>query len=195
MAPFGSDTHKEETIGIPLPGTDIRLVGDDGEAVGVGEPGELHARGPQVMAGYWNRPEETAEVLKDGWLATGDIAVMDEDGYFRIVDRKKDMVIVSGFKVFPNEVEDCLSRLDGVAEVAVVGVADEVTGEAVKAFVVTSDPALDEDAVRAHCRENLTAYKVPRRVEFRKDLPKSAVGKILRKELRAGGAAATVEEK
>lgn len=147
------------------------------------------------MAGYWNRPDETAEVLTDGWLATGDIAVMDEDGYFRIVDRKKDMVIVSGFKGFPNEVEDCVSRLQGVAEVVVIGVPDKATGEAVKAFIVKTDPTLTEDAVRAHCREDLTAYKVPRIVEFREDLPKSNVGKILRKELRAGGSAATAEKK
>jgi long-chain acyl-CoA synthetase len=185
VTPFGSEVHKVETIGIPLPGTDIRLVGDAGETVDAGQPGELQARGPQVMAGYWNRPEETAEVLNDGWLATGDIAVMDGDGYFRIVDRKKDMIIVSGFKVFPNEVEDCLSHLEGVTDIAVIGVSDAATGEAVKAFAVRDDPTLTEDAVRAHCREHLTAYKVPKFVEFRDDLPKSAVGKILRKELRA----------
>jgi len=182
--PMGS-LVKEGTIGIPLPATDVRLLDEEGNAVPTDAPGELACRGVQVMMGYWQRPDETAKVLREGWLLTGDVAVMDSDGYFKIVDRKKDMILVSGFNVYPNEVEDCLAKHAGILEAAVIGVPDERSGEAVKAFIVKKDPALtDEDVVR-HCRESLAAYKVPRAVEFRDDLPKSPIGKILRKELRA----------
>ncbi len=183
VTPF-SASGRRNTIGIPLPGTVVALLDDDGNPAPQGQPGELCAKGPQVMQGYWNRPEDTAATFRDGWLATGDVAVMDETGFFRIVDRKKDVVIVSGFNVYPNEVEECIAKMPGVTEAAVIGVADEATGEAVKAFVVKTDPAIDQDAVRAHCRELLTAYKVPKTVEFRDDLPKSPVGKILRKDLK-----------
>jgi long-chain acyl-CoA synthetase len=176
--------EREGTIGIPLPSTDVLLLDESGKPVPVGEAGEITIRGPQVMLGYWQRPEETAKVLQDGWLRTGDVGVMDEDGYFRIVDRKKDMILVSGFNVYPNEVEEVISRHAGVREVAVIGVPDEKSGEAVKAFVVKADASLTEAAVQAHCRESLAAYKVPRSVEFRDDLPKSPIGKILRKDLR-----------
>ena len=175
----------KDGIGIPLPSTDVKCVDDSGATVPVGQPGELLVHGPQVMPGYWNRPEETAKVITDdGWLRTGDIATMDEDGYFKIVDRKKDMVLVSGFNVYPNEVEEVLTKHPGIAEAAVIGVPDERTGEAVQAFIVKRDPALTADDVIRHAREHLTAYKVPRHVEFRADLPKSPVGKILRKDLR-----------
>jgi long-chain acyl-CoA synthetase len=178
--------QKPDSIGIPVPGTEVRLVDDHGRCVPLGQPGELIARGPQVMLGYWNRPNETARTLQNGWLYTGDIAVMDGDGYFRIVDRKKDLIIVSGFNVYPNEVEDAIAQLDEVLEVAVVGVPDERSGEAVYAYVVAAGNAgLTEEAVRAHCRTLLTDYKVPKRVEFRTELPKSPIGKILRKDLRA----------
>lgn len=180
--PFGA--IKADSIGIPIPSTDLRCVDENGKEVAHGMPGEIIAKGPQVMLGYWRRPDETANVLKDGWLYTGDIGIMDDDGYTRIVDRKKDMIIVSGFKVFPNEVEDCLAKLDSVQEAAVIGVPDEGTGEAVKAFVVAKSPQLTSEEVRAFCKQHLTAYKVPKLVEFRAELPKSNVGKILRKELR-----------
>lgn len=172
------------TIGMPMPSTDIKLVDENGNEVPVGESGELCVRGPQVMQGYYNRPEETAKVLKDGWLFTGDVAAATPDGYFRIVDRKKDMILVSGFNVYPNEVEDVIATHPKVLEVAVIGVPHENSGEAVKAFVVKRDASLTEGEVIAHCREQLTAYKVPRHVEFRAELPKSNVGKILRRELR-----------
>jgi long-chain acyl-CoA synthetase len=150
-----------------------------------GQPGEIAIKGPQVMAGYWQRPDETAKVMTaDGYFKTGDIGVMDERGYFKIVDRKKDMVLVSGFNVYPNEVEEVVMQLPGVAECAVVGVPDEKTGEAVKLVVVKRDAALTEDKVREFCRANLTGYKQPRVIEFRTDLPKTPVGKILRRELR-----------
>jgi long-chain acyl-CoA synthetase len=150
-----------------------------------GEVGELCIKGPQVMKGYWQRPDETAKVLDaDGWLRTGDIATMDDDGYFRIVDRKKDMVLVSGFNVYPNEVEDVVAGLAGVLECAAVGVPDEKTGEAVKLVIVKKDPALTEAQVREYCRANLTGYKQTKVVEFRTELPKTPVGKILRRELR-----------
>jgi long-chain acyl-CoA synthetase len=152
--------------------------------VPVGQPGELAARGPQIMKGYWQRPDETAKTVVDGWLLTGDIAVQDADGYFKIVDRKKDMILVSGFNVFPNEVEDCLAKMAGIVEAAVIGVPDGAAGEAVKAFVVRRDMNMTADQVRAHCKEHLTGYKVPKFVEFRDELPKSNVGKILRKDLR-----------
>lgn len=176
---------REGSIGVPVPSTDVVCLGEDGLPVPVGQPGEIAAKGPQVMAGYWNKPEETAKVMKNGWFLTGDIGVMDEDGYFTIVDRKKDMVIVSGFNVFPNEIEDCLATHPGILESAVIGVPDDTSGEAVKAFVVRIDDGLTEADIRAHCKEHLTAYKVPKRVEFRDALPKSNVGKILRKDLRA----------
>ena len=173
------------TIGVPVPSTLVACVDDTGAPVAQGEAGEIAAKGPQIMKGYWQKPDETAQVLRDGWFLTGDIGVMDEDGYFRIVDRKKDMVVVSGFNVYPNEIEDCLATHPGILEAAVIGVPDESTGEAVKAFVVRRDSGLSEADIRAHCKTHLTAYKVPKRVEFREELPKSNVGKILRKDLRA----------
>jgi long-chain acyl-CoA synthetase len=158
---------------------------DDGVTLGTDEIGELCVKGPQVMKGYWQRPEETAKVIDaDGWLHTGDMAKMDAQGYFYIVDRKKDMILVSGFNVYPNEVEDVIAMLPGVLEVAAIGVPDDKSGEAVKVFIVKKDPALTADAVKAFCRENMTGYKQPKFVEFRNELPKSNVGKILRKELR-----------
>jgi long-chain acyl-CoA synthetase len=173
------------TIGLPLPSTYLKCLDDDGNEVALGQPGEIAIKGPQVMAGYWQRPEETAKVMTaDGYFKTGDIGTMDERGYFKIVDRKKDMVLVSGFNVYPNEVEEVVAQLPGVMECAVVGVADEKTGEAVKLVIVKKDPALTEAQVRAYCRANLTGYKQPRVVEFRTEMPKTPVGKILRRELR-----------
>ncbi|HEX8390778.1 MAG TPA: long-chain fatty acid--CoA ligase, partial [Longimicrobium sp.] len=157
-----------------------------------GTPGELLVRGDQVMLGYWERPEESAKVLRDGWLFTGDVAEMDDDGYVKIVDRKKDMILVSGFNVYPNEVEEVIAAHPGVREAAVIGVPDEHSGEAVKAFVVKKDPSLTSEALTAHCRASLAAYKVPRQVEFRDDLPKSPIGKIIRKDLRVAVPAAGV---
>ena len=172
-------------IGLPLPSTDASIQNDDGKQLGVGETGELCIRGPQVMKGYWQRPEETAKVLgSDDWLHTGDIAKMDEKGFFYIVDRKKDMILVSGFNVYPNEIEDVVAQCPGVLEVAAVGVPDEKSGEAVKIVVVRKDPKLTAETIKAHCRENLTGYKLPKYIEFRDALPKSNVGKILRRELR-----------
>ncbi|WP_248802442.1 AMP-binding protein [Pseudomonas sp. MWU13-2100] len=174
------------TIGVPLPSTWVRFMREDGELAQAGEEGELQVRGPQVMKGYWQRPEETARVLdRAGWLSTGDIGVMNEQGFIRLVDRKKDMILVSGFNVYPNEIEDVVTLHPGVAEVAAIGVADQVTGERVKIFVVRKDPALTEAQLLAHCREYLTGYKVPRIVEFRtEELPKTTVGKVLRRALR-----------
>lgn len=177
-------TDRVGTIGLPFPSTDIRLVNDDNVEVPMGEPGELICKGPQVMKGYWNQPEETAKVLNDGWLHTGDIAVIDNDGFLRIVDRKKDMILVSGFNVYPNEVEDAIASHPGVLEVAAIGVPDEHSGEAVKAVVVKKDPALTAEDVIAYAKKSLTNYKVPRQVEFRNELPKTNVGKILRRALR-----------
>ena len=176
---------RDGSIGVPVPSTLMACLGDDGRPVDQGARGEIAARGPQVMKGYWGKPEETAKVMKDGWFLTGDIGVMDADGYFSIVDRKKDMVVVSGFNVYPNEVEDCLADHPGILESAVIGVPNAATGEAVKAFVVRKDLHLTAEDVRAHCKAHLTAYKVPKFVEFRDTLPKSNVGKILRKDLRA----------
>ncbi|HVJ63328.1 MAG TPA: AMP-binding protein [Tahibacter sp.] len=179
------------SIGLPIPSTDVSIQDDNGVQLGYGEIGELCVKGPQVMKGYWNRPEETAKVLTpDGWLHTGDIARIDETGYVYIVDRKKDMILVSGFNVYPNEVEDVVASHPGVLEVAAIGVPDDKSGEAVKIFVVRKDPKLTEADLRAHCKENLTGYKLPRYVEFRNDLPKSNVGKILRRELRDSAKAA-----
>ena len=173
------------SIGIPLPSTELALLDDDGNEVAAGEPGELAVRGPQVMAGYWQRPDETAQVMTaQGFMRTGDIATVDERGFFRIVDRKKDMILVSGFNVYPNEIEQVVSGLDGVAECAAVGVPDENSGEAVKLVIVRRNPSLTEAEVKAYCREHLTGYKRPRVVEFRNDMPKTPVGKILRRELR-----------
>ncbi len=172
-------------IGLPISSTDLVLRDDDGKDVALGDRGEICIKGPQVMAGYWKRPEETAKVIdRDGWLATGDIGVVDERGYVRIVDRKKDMILVSGFNVYPNEIEAVVAMHPGVLECAAVGVPDAKSGEAVKLFVVKKDPALTAEALLAHCREQLTGYKCPRDVEFRTELPKSNVGKILRRELR-----------
>ena len=174
-------------IGLPISSTDVAIRNDDGIDVPLGERGELCIRGPQVMKAYYHRPEETANVMMpDGFLRTGDIVVMDEKGYIKIVDRKKDMILVSGFNVYPNEVEEVVAMHPGVLEVASVGVATEGAGEVVKIFVVKKDESLTAEQLIAHCRANLTGYKVPRQVEFRKDLPKSNVGKILRRELREG---------
>lgn len=172
------------TIGLPLPSTLVAILDDDGKEVALGQEGELCAKGPQVMQGYWNRDDESKKVLQDGWLKTGDVAVMNEKGYFKIVDRKKDMIIVSGFNVYPNEVEDAIASHPGVLEVAVVGVNDEHSGEVVKAFVVKKDPGLKSEDVIVHAKRTLTNYKVPRSVEFRTELPKTNVGKILRRALR-----------
>jgi long-chain acyl-CoA synthetase len=173
------------TIGLPLPSTWMTLLDDDGHPVAPGQRGEIAIKGPQVMAGYWQRPDETAKVMTpDGWFKSGDIGIVDERGFFKIVDRKKDMILVSGFNVYPNEVEDVVAQLPGVLECAAVGVADDKTGEAVKLVIVKKNPGLSEEQVRDFCRENLTGYKRPKIVEFRTDMPKSAVGKILRRELR-----------
>jgi long-chain acyl-CoA synthetase len=173
------------SIGLPIPSTNACLKDEEGRIVPQGEVGELCIQGPQVMKGYWNRPDETANVIDgDGWLHTGDMARMDDKGFFYIVDRKKDMILVSGFNVYPNEVEDVIAMLPGVLEVGAVGVPDEKSGEAVKVVIVRKDPALTADDVRAHARENLTGYKQPKYIEFRNELPKTNVGKILRRELR-----------
>ncbi|HRO63778.1 AMP-binding protein [Thermomonas sp.] len=173
------------SIGMPVPSTDVCIKSDDGAVLPMGEIGELCVKGPQVMKGYWQRPEETAKVMDaDGWLHTGDMAKMDAQGYFYIVDRKKDMILVSGFNVYPNEVEDVIAMMPGVLEVAAIGVPDDKSGEAVKVFVVKKDPGLTADQVKAFCHDNMTGYKRPKFIEFRNDLPKSPVGKILRKELR-----------
>jgi long-chain acyl-CoA synthetase len=173
------------TIGLPMPSTDLKLLDDDGHEVPPGTPGEIAIKGPQVMAGYWQRPDETAKVMTaDGYFRTGDVGVVDERGYFKIVDRKKDMILVSGFNVYPNEIEDVLSQMPGVLECAAVGVPDEKAGEAVKVVLVKKDQALSESDVRSFCEANLTGYKRPKVVEFRTELPKTPVGKILRRELR-----------
>jgi long-chain acyl-CoA synthetase len=173
------------SIGLPVPSTEVSIQDDDGNILAQGEVGELCVRGPQVMKGYWQKPEETARVLSsDGWLKTGDVAQMDEKGFIRIVDRLKDMILVSGFNVYPNEIESVIASHEGVLEVGVIGEPNDESGEVVKAVIVKKDPALDAAAVIAHCRERLTGYKVPRIVEFRDELPKTNVGKILRRELR-----------
>ena len=178
---------RDGSIGFPVPGTEVKMMDDAMQEVALGQPGELWVKGPQVMRGYWNNPAETDKVLHDGWLATGDIAVMDETGYIAIVDRKKDMILVSGFNVYPNAVEDVVADMPCVAEVAVIGVPDAQTGEAVKAFVVLHPNHASEfskEALLAHCREKLTSYKVPKQVEVRTELPKTPIGKVLRKNLR-----------
>ena len=173
------------TIGLPFPNTEIDILDDAGQPVPLGQPGEIAIRGPQVMAGYWNRPDETAKVMTpDGFFKSGDVGIMDERGYIRIVDRKKDMILVSGFNVYPNEIEQVIATHPGVVECAVVGVPDEKSGEAVKVFVVRKDPALTEAQLMDFCKQHLTGYKKPKFVEFRDELPKSNVGKILRRELR-----------
>ncbi len=178
-------TDRVGTIGLPMPSTDVKLIDEEGHEVKQGEAGELCAKGPQVMRGYWNRPEETAAVLSaDGWLKTGDIATVDQDGFFKIVDRKKDMILVSGFNVYPNEVEEVIASHPGVLEVAAIGVPDEHSGEIVKVVIVKKDPNLTPEDVIAHARKSLTGYKIPKLVEFRTELPKTNVGKILRRALR-----------
>jgi len=173
------------TIGLPMPSTYLSIRDDDGNEVPLGQPGEICAKGPQVMAGYWNRPDETAKVMTaDGYFRTGDIGVMNPDGYTKIVDRKKDMILVSGFNVYPNEIEEVIASHPGVLECAVIGVQDAKSGEAVKAFIVRKDPSLTAEEVIKFCGTQLTAYKVPKQIEFRTDLPKTNVGKILRRELR-----------
>jgi len=176
------------SIGLPISSTEVSIRDDDGNDLPLGEVGELCIRGPQVMAGYWHRPEETAKVMfEGGWLRTGDMGYMDDKGYVFITDRKKDMILVSGFNVFPNEVEDVAVQMDGVLEAAAVGVPDDRSGEVVKLYVVRKDPSLTERDVLAYCREHLTGYKRPKAVEFRDELPKTNVGKILRRALRDGG--------
>lgn len=173
------------SIGLPLPSTEVRICDDDGNDVLPGEPGEICVRGPQVMEGYWKDPEETAKVmLPGGWLRTGDIGHMDDRGYVYIDDRKKDMILVSGFNVYPNEIEGVVAEMDGVLEAAAIGIPDEKSGEAVKLFVVRNDKSLSEDDIMSYCKENLTGYKIPRTIEFRDELPKTNVGKILRRALR-----------
>ncbi len=178
-------TGRLGTIGLPMPSTDMRIVNDAGEPLAIGEVGEIQIKGPQVMKGYYNRPEETAKTItSDGWLCTGDIGKMGEDGFFQIVDRKKDMILVSGFNVFPNEIEEVVAGHPKVLEVAAIGIPDDKSGEVVKIFVVKKDKSLDKDELINYCRQNLTGYKVPKQVEFKDELPKSNVGKILRRKLR-----------
>ena len=173
------------TIGLPVPRTEVRVVDADNQPLGFDEPGELCIRGPQVMQGYWQRPEATAEAINaEGWFFTGDVAVIQPDGYLRIVDRKKDMIVVSGFNVYPNELEDVVSKHPGVLECAAVGVADAKSGEVIKMFVIRKDQTLTEGALKDFCKGQLTGYKVPKHIEFRDELPKTNVGKILRRELR-----------
>ncbi len=183
LSPYNLEAY-DGSIGLPASSTDVKIMREDGTRADIGESGEMWVKGPQVMLGYYNRQEATDEVLKDGWFATGDIATMDDRGFFTIVDRKKDMIIVSGFNVYPNEIEEVLAMHEGVLEAAAVGVPHEVSGEIVKVFVVSKSDDLTEEALVKHCRDNLTNYKVPKLVEFRKELPKTNVGKILRRELR-----------
>ena len=180
-----TSTAYSGSIGVPLPNTWMKCLDDEGNEVPQGQPGEIAIKGPQVMAGYWQRPDETAKVMTaDGFFKTGDVGVMDERGYFKIVDRKKDMILCAGFNVYPNEIEDVVSTLPGVLECAAVGIPDEKAGEAIKLVIVKKTPELTEEQVRAHCRANLTGYKQPKVIEFRQDMPKTPVGKILRRELR-----------
>ena len=179
-----NQTAYNGSIGIPVPSTNVKIINSAGQECQIGEPGELIAKGPQIMKGYFNKQQATDDILTDGWLATGDIATMDEQGVFRIVDRKKDMIIVSGFNVFPNEIEDIITLIDGIDEAAVIGKPHPISGETVKAFIVKTDDDIDQADIIKHCKNNLANYKVPRDIEFVTGLPKSNVGKILRKELR-----------
>jgi long-chain acyl-CoA synthetase len=172
------------TAGVPVPETAVKIVDPEGRELPRGEVGEIVARGPTVMKGYLGQPAATADTIRDGWLHTGDLGVMDEDGYVQVVDRKKDMILVSGFNVYPNEIEDVIAELEGVVEVGVIGVPDEKTEEAVKAFVVSSDPHMTAEQVIDHCKRSLTNYKRPRQVEFVSEIPKTPVGKVLRRNLR-----------
>jgi long-chain acyl-CoA synthetase len=182
-------TEYSGTIGLPLPSTEISIRDDEGNELPLGQAGEICIRGPQVMAGYWNRPDETAKVTTaDGFFKSGDIGFMDGRGYVKIVDRKKDMILVSGFNVYPSEIEDVVARHPGVFEVAAVGIPDDHSGESVKLFVVKKDPTLTDATLFAYCKEQFTGYKRPKQIEFRTELPKSNVGKILRRELRDGRA-------
>ncbi len=182
-------TERVGTIGLPMPNTELVLLDDEGKEVPLGSPGEIGAKGPQVMQGYWKRPEDTENAFVNGYFKTGDIGIMDEDGYFRIVDRKKEMILVSGFNVYPNEVENVIASHPKVLEVGAIGIPDPKSTEKVKVFVVKKDESLTEEELIAYCRENMTAYKVPKAVEFRKELPKSNVGKILRRVLKEEEAA------
>lgn len=177
-------TEYSGSIGVPMPNTDIRIVNDEGQDMGLGERGELWVKGPQVMKGYWNKPEETAKTIVDGWVATGDIVEQGEDLNLRIVDRKKDMIIVSGFNVYPNEIEDVIALHSKVNEVVAVGIPNERSGETIKVYVTKKDETLTRDELKNHCRQHLTGYKIPREIEFRDELPKTSVGKILRRVLR-----------
>jgi long-chain acyl-CoA synthetase len=191
MSPLGLKDFNG-AIGLPISSTDACVKDDEGRTLAHGEVGELCIKGPQVMQGYWQRPEETAKVIDaEGWLHTGDMAKMDPAGFFYIVDRKKDMILVSGFNVYPNEIEDVIATMPGVLEVAAVGVPDDKSGEAVKVVVVRKDPNLTAEQVKAFCKDNLTGYKLPKIVEFRTELPKTNVGKILRRELRDSAAKST----
>jgi long-chain acyl-CoA synthetase len=181
--------QKDGTIGIPVPSTEVRCVDEEGNDVQIGQPGELIARGPQVMQGYWQQADESSLALRDGWLQTGDIAQVDSDGYFTIVDRKKDMILVSGFNVYPNEVEERIANVSGVREVGVIGIPDQKSGEKVWAYVVVSQPAPSTEDILSHCGEHMAAYKVPQHIIFVDELPKSPIGKILRRELRDGALA------
>ncbi|GMG86695.1 AMP-binding protein [Biformimicrobium ophioploci] len=183
VSPYTQE-HFSGAIGVPLPSTDVRLVDENGKDVATSEPGELWVKGPQVMQGYYQRPEATAEILQDGWLATGDIATLDEDGLLRIVDRKKDMILVSGFNVFPNEIEEVVAMHESIATAGAIGVPCDQTGEKVRVYVEVHEGELDTEALIAHCRQHLTAYKVPREFEVMDELPKTPVGKVLRKDLR-----------
>jgi long-chain acyl-CoA synthetase len=178
-------THRNGTIGLPVSGTEMMVMDENGKEVELGQAGEICARGPQVMKGYWNRENDTKNAFFEGnWFRTGDIGLMDEAGFFKIIDRKKDMILVSGFNVYPNEIEEVVSQLDGVLEVAAIGIPDEKSSEAVKLFVVRKDNNLTIEKIIDHCRENLTKYKIPKKIEFVEELPKSNVGKILRRLLR-----------
>lgn len=177
-------TARMGTIGLPVPSTDMRVVDESGIKLGAGESGEIQIKGPQVMKGYYNKPEETANTIKDGWLCTGDIGMMDADGFFKIVDRKKDMILVSGFNVYPNEIEEVITQHPKVLEVAAIGIPSEKSGEVVKVFIVRKDKSLKEKEIITFCKQHCTGYKVPKEVEFRDELPKSNVGKILRRKLR-----------
>jgi long-chain acyl-CoA synthetase len=181
--PFGKDA-RIGYIGMPVSSTIMKIVDENGIELPLGAEGEIVIHGPQVMKGYYKKPEETAKTIKDGWLFTGDIGVMGEDGYFKIVDRKKDMILVSGFNVYPNEIEDVVVSHPKVLEAAAIGIPDDKSGEVVKVFVVKADKSLTEDEIKAYCKDHLTGYKCPKAIEFREELPKTNVGKILRRALR-----------